>query len=84
MKFETKIFEALGEASKGIFDSTVATTIGDKLVNDIKSDIFEMLTWVSKNNYEPIHDGRWCKKYISTTISPEELFNKWLKEKYEN
>jgi hypothetical protein len=108
MNFETKIFEALGEASmcwiknepsildtdktifnsvernKYIFDSTLATTIGNKLVNDIKSDIFEMLTWASKNNYESIHGGRWAKKYMSITISSEELFNKWLEENKEN
>jgi len=47
----------------------------------ILPQIFEMLTWASKNNYEPIHDGRWVKRFMSFTISSEELFNKWLKEK---
>lgn len=68
------------EAGKYVFNSNLATTIGNKLVNDIKSDFFEMLTRASKNNYEPIHDGRWCKN-ISNTLSSEELYNNWLKEK---
>jgi len=50
----------------------------------ILTQVYEMLTWASKNNYEPIHDGRWVKKYMSFTISSEDLFNKWLKEKNEN
>lgn len=88
-----RIFMALGEVSmcwsetpKGVFDSNNAARIGDKLVEDIKTDLVEMLTWASKNNYEPIHDGRWCKEYMSVTISSEELLNKWLenKEKEEN
>lgn len=49
--------------------------------NKILPQVYEMLTWASINNYEPIHDGRWCKRFMSITISSEELFNKWLNEK---
>lgn len=48
---------------------------------NILSEVYNMLTWASKNDYEPIHDGRWVKRFMSFTISSEELFNKWLKEK---
>ena len=50
----------------------------------ILTQVYDMLTWASKNNYEPIHDGRWVKRFMSFTISSEELFNKWLKERNEN
>ena len=41
----------------------------------------EILTWAANNNYQIIHGNRWVKGFSSFTISSEELFNEWLKEK---
>lgn len=41
---------------------------------------YDMLTWTSKNNYHPIHNGSWCKGFMSYTHSSEDLFNIWLNE----